>query len=178
MQLQFIATFVHLAVVGGVTGVQSGGVTVSYFGYGSNMAASVREGRRGLRPLSTRAAVVRDHRLAFNVGGFASLMPSSGDVCHGALIELGVADWLALCASEGVGFSYQLLEVEADPSPYRADQAAVRAWTLSPGLLRTPEALVPPSQRYMRLLMDGARELELDPDWQARLAAQPTAPDE
>ena len=94
------------------------GFRVAYFGYGSNLAASVREGRRGLRPLSCevrshpltclpqlrlsnasskpthQAGFVRDERLAFNMPGFspiepafASIVPSKGDECHGAVSD-------------------------------------------------------------------------------------------
>ena len=49
---------------------------------------------------------------------------------------------------------------------------SVPAYTLSGGL---PFDL-PPSPRYMSLLREGARELELTPAWQERLAAVETAP--
>ena len=37
------------------------GFRIAYFGYGSNLAASVREGRRGLKPLSCEVRLTHSH---------------------------------------------------------------------------------------------------------------------
>ena len=152
-------------------------LTVKYFAYGSNLAESVREGRRGLSPLSTEAGFVRDHRLAFNVPGFAptepafaSIAPANGEECHGGVYELSVNDWLRLCASEGVPFGYRVVEVEVQ----QYAGGSVSAWTLEAGL---PSFMgdLQPSERYLSLIRDGAKELGLTRAWQEKLAAVPTA---
>lgn len=154
------------------------GFTVRYFAYGSNLARSVIEGRRRLRPLSTAPAVAHDERLAFDIPGFgilepafASLAQAPGDECHGAVYELSVYDWARLCASEGVPTGYRVREVGVDL--YSGER--VQAWTLSAGLLRaSPDRL--PSPRYMHLIRSGAEELGLKREWQDRIAKVPTAP--
>ncbi len=152
-----------------------GGIYFKYFGFGSNLAASVREGRRGLRPVTQKPGVVREHRLAFNVGAgfgpepaFASLARAPGESCHGAVFELETLDWLRLCASEGVGspLGYRLVEVPVQ----LYDGSTVRAYTLSAGLLRLP-ADAAPSERYLTLIRDGARELGLADEWLEQLDA-------
>ena len=156
----------------------AGLVTVRYFAYGSNLAAAVREGRRKLQPVSAAPGFVKDHRLAFNVPGFsptepafASIARAPGDECHGGVYELGLADWAKLCASEGVPLGYRVVGVEVEL--YSGER--VQAWTLEAGLPSFVGDL-PPSERYLSLLRDGARELGLTRAWQERLATVQTAP--
>lgn len=156
------------------------GLTVKYFAFGSNLAASVREGRRGLRPVSSSPGLVRRARLAFNMGtgfgpepAFASLMPASeADECHGAVYELTLADWVKLCASEGVPAAYRVIQVDVEDY---GRESAEPAYTLTSGLLSSPVDM-PPSERYMGLLRDGAREMGLTQAWQDKLASIRTAP--
>ena len=154
------------------------GWSIRYFAYGSNLATSVREGRRGLRPLSSAPGFVRDHRLAFNLPGmgpaepaFASIQPEPGEECHGGLFELSLMDWSRLCASEGVPFAYRVASV--DVQCY--DGASVPAYTLI-GNARAPFGDLQPSARYLELIRDGARELGLTDAWQDRLASLRAAP--
>jgi hypothetical protein len=138
----------------------------------------VREGRRGLRPLSSAAGFVRGERLAFNMPGFsplepafASIVPAEGEECHGAVFELTPADWTRLCLSEGVPMGYRVRQVAVEL--YSGN--TVQAYTLSPALLRAPMDL-PPSARYLGLLRKGAREMGLTGAWQDKLAAIEPAP--
>ena len=74
-------------------------LVVSYFAYGSNMHPAIFEGVRAVVPVTAQPAVVRDHRLAFNLLGgaaepaFAGIEPAPGAVCHGVLYELTAADF-------------------------------------------------------------------------------------
>lgn len=155
---------------------QGAGFVVRYFAYGSNLAASVREGRRQLRPLSTSCGFVRDARLAFNMPGFgpaepafASLQAAPGQECHGGVFELDLSDWLKLCVSEGVpfgGYTVKSVDVELYSG------GTVPAFTLVGGL---PFDL-PPSERYLSLIRDGAQELGLTRAYQDRLAKVQIAP--
>lgn len=151
------------------------GIVVRYFAYGANLASTVREGRRQLRPLSTACGFVKDSRLAFNMPGFgpaepsfASLRTSPGQECHGGIFELTLSDWLKLCASEGVPFGYAVREVQVEL--YAG--GSVSAFTLVGGL---PFDL-PPSERYLSLIREGARELGLTAAYQERLSRVQTAP--
>ena len=154
------------------------GYRISYFAYGSNLATSVREGRRRLRPISTMTGFVRDERLAFNMPGFsllepsfASISPANGQECHGAVFELSLADWAKLCLSEGVPWGYRVREVQVEL--YTGEM--VRAWTLSAGALSSPVD-IPPSERYLSLIRLGAQELGLTRAWQEQISKIPTAP--
>ena len=157
--------------------VTRGGLTVNYFAYGSNLAERVREGRRGLRPLSQRPGIVKGQRLAFTMQtpsprepAMASLDPDPNGECHGCCFELTLADWLRVCATEGVPVGYRVVEVPVECY----DGSAQRAWSLS--AVSRARADLAPSARYLGLLRDGARELGLAPEWQAKLEALVPAP--
>ena len=168
MAVALVSTAVALLV----PAADTQGLSVRYFAYGSNLARSVREGRRQLTPLSSAAGFVRDERLAFNVPGFspaepsfASIQPQKGEECHGGVFELTVGDWLRVCATEGVPFAYKVREVQVEL--YRG--SSVPAFTLgydAPPWLSSERA---PSQRYLTLIRDGARELQLTPAYQDKL---------
>ena len=154
------------------------GARISYFAYGANLATSVREGRRRLRPISTKPGFVRDERLAFNLPGFsllepafASITPATGQECHGGVFELSAGDWVKVCASEGVPFAYRVREVPVEL--YTGE--IVRAWTLSAGALCSPID-IPPSERYLSLIRLGAQELGLTRAWQEKISKIPTGP--
>ena len=82
--------------------------------------------------------------------------------------ELEVGDWVKLCASEGVPFGYTVRQVDVE----LYGGSKVPAYTLVGG---APFDL-PPSERYLGLIREGAEELGLTRAWQDRLAKIPTAP--
>jgi len=80
---------------------------------------------RNLNPIASRAAILPQHRLAFNVPGTVLVEPSWASVeptaninsnmidptssaVHGVLYKLSEEDFDAVCQSEGVPFAYQL----------------------------------------------------------------------
>ena len=159
------------------------GLSVRYFAFGSNMASSVMVGRRGMRPLEPPSAgLVRGHKLGFTLPGvplvepaFASLERSSdaNAACHGVLYTLSLGDWARLCASEGVpSGAYRVVTV---PVERYDDGAVVNAYSLTAGLFRSPVSL-PPSERYLKLLQQGALEVGLRDDYQRMLGGIRTSP--
>lgn len=166
---------------------------VRYFAFGSNLLRSKVEGRGAdgpIAPTACYAAVVRGHRLAFNMRMFpplepamASLEPCEGDACEGAVYELSRDDYERLWKSEGGAMErspYEEVVVRAsvrrpDGSVDDLDVITLRAapWTR----LRRD---APPSRRYLSLITTGARELSLSPGYLERLdrvrAAEPSAP--
>lgn len=175
--------------------------TLYYFGVGSNMLRSKVE-TRGNEPisiLSMQPAVVKGHRLAFNMRGFMPLEPSMGGLepsgekgaskpllayehpeCHGALIELTADNYERVMRSEGVGLNttssrrppgYQEVVVEAYPYDSRPPVLAVALAVREHAKLRRDKA---PSQRYLDILRTGAKELGLRPCYQAFLNQHPS----
>ena len=159
---------------------------VYYFGVGSNMQRSKVESRGANGPIKLRgfeAAYVRGHRLAFNLRGFAPLEPGIGslDPCenseaHGALIRMSAAEYEKVWLSEGGGQTdpaYEEVVVEA--VPYEQGRPPVKAVALrARDHARLPHGDACPSERYMRMLISGARQLALDPSYVAALETRQT----
>lgn len=142
-----------------------------YFAFGANMCSEVLVERRGVRPLSSEAAELRDHRLVFEEPGlwlvgepaFASIRRVLGDTTWGVLHHLRRGDFARLDQFEGP--EYELVKV----SVCGRNSGAVEAFAY-----RTTKPVFgrPPSTRYLRLLCAGAREHDLPPEYIARLEAQ------
>jgi cation transport regulator ChaC len=152
--------------------------TLWYFAYGSNLERATFLGRRRMQPLASAIGVLHDYELCFDlpVGpgerGVANVAPRSGEHVWGALYQLAHADAARLDLSEGVDKGvYRRLQVEVvTPASLR-----VAAFTYRSELSR-PERK--PSRRYLGLLLAGAREHALPPEWIERLRAWPVAVDE
>lgn len=171
------------------------------FAFGSNMDVSTRR-RRQLAPTEIRPAVAEGWELHFSLPGipyiepsFAALRPGSNVSTHGVCLELDRESWLRLLVSEGVlgpdeanglksealqeilelaarprdGFGYRLLPIEVGMYQSSSQQTAyafVDAKAEAPPLL-------PPSQRYWRLLRNGARKHGLDRNYRDYLLSLP-----
>ena len=152
------------------------GVAVWYFAYGSNMQSATLRGRRGVayaRALPVRLPgwrLVFDKPPLLSVGhGFANIVPDATAEALGVAFELSHADLDHVELTEGVRIgNYDAVEVEA--WTLGAGGESLRARSLSSprrdGSLR-------PSRRYMALLIEGALEHGLPPDYVAALRAVP-----
>ena len=158
------------------------GDVVHYFGVGSNMLRSkiVSRGINGssIEVLEMRPALVRGHRLAFNMRGFPPLEPGMGGIeespaeeCHGALCTMTAENYEKLWQSEGgampnPGYEEIVVEAEGYGLSQRVLAVALRA---RPHVRLRRDA--DPSQRYMRMRVDGAKELGLTSEYGAKLEA-------
>ena len=153
---------------------------VYYFGVGSNMLKSKLLGRginnTKIDIISFVPGVAKNHRLAFNMKGFVPLEPAMGGCepcdnmeCHGALCEVTAENYEKIWKSEGGGQKrpgYE--EIIVDVYPYGKAEA-VKAVTLRAAdhaRLRTDAS---PSQRYMDIIVAGAKELNLDENYVKKL---------
>lgn len=153
-------------------------LTLWYFAYGSNLDPGTFLGRRRMRPIETRVAMLEDFELRFDlpVGpgerGVANVAPLAGDHVWGALYRLTHPDAERLDLTEGVTREfYRRIDVHA-----RAlDGDRIRAFTYHSG-----RGLVgrKPSRRYLGLLLAGARHHGLPAHYVERLRAVPIAVDE
>jgi len=153
---------------------------VRYFAFGSNLLRSKMEGRGDTEILECSPAVVADHRLAFNMRMFpplepsmASIEPSSGDVCEGALYTLTRDGYESLWKSEGGMMDrpgYEEIVVSARVGGEVVDAITLRA---APWMRLSHDA--PPSARYKKLIVDGATELGLSSEYVATLQRLPAS---
>lgn len=148
-----------------------------YFAYGSNLDPGTFLGRRRMRPLDVRVAVLEGWRLIFDlpVGkgerGMANLLPAPGDSTTGVAYLIGPDQARHLDRSEGV------------PKAYRRERVGLLATdgTRFPGFTYVSPHRHPgrkPSRRYMGLLLRGARHHGLPDAWLAHLRGVELAVDE
>lgn len=169
---------------------------IYYFGLGSNMSRKKLENRgingTKIEAISFDPAVVPNYRLAFNMRGFPPLEPGMGSLepcnsnckpllkyksneCHGALVKLSAENYEKVMASEGVSNDqpnpgYEEIIVDAykygDNTPVKAIALRARPHVR---LSFDPS----PSERYMNILKEGAKELNLEQSYQEFLQEHP-----
>jgi hypothetical protein len=146
-----------------------------YFGFGSNMnITSLRA--KGVEPLASRRAVLHGWRLRFNVqhffrheGGVGNIERSEApdDQVQGVLHDCPDAALTSLDAMEACGHGYDRITVEVE-----ADGERVSAFTYV-GMAAFIDDSCLPSRRYLNILVNGARQAGLDPNYVQNLMAQP-----
>lgn len=171
-----------------VTNALQNGRPVAYFGVGSNIMRDKLENRAvdgsSIDLISMDAAFAKDHRLAFNLRGFAPIEPAmagiepdAGSECHGALIFLKPVDYEKLWLSEGGGNnppSYQ--EIVIDVFQYGKEDTPVTAVAFrAANGIRRMAVDSDPSRRYLSMLVSGAQQLGIKDDYVQRLKNIPTA---
>ncbi len=128
-----------------------------YFAYGSNLDPRTFLGRRGMQPLATRNVQLSDYRLVFDLAigsgerGVANLLAEPGSTVLGVAYQISDGQAQRLDRTEGVPKSYRRTAVELV-----ADDLAER---LSGFTYVSPHRKMgrKPSERYMGLLLHGAR---------------------
>jgi len=149
-----------------------------YFAYGSNLCRAILVERRGLRPLESRRARLDGHRLAFDlpVGpgerGVANLVVDPAAATWGVCYLLDASACEHLDRTEGVhrGY-YRRLQV----SVVTDDGTSLAAFAYQGNVSVAGRK---PSQRYLGLLLDGAREHGLPEEWIRHLEGLELAVDE
>lgn len=147
-----------------------------YFAYGSNMQTATFCGRRDIRfqhALPGRASgwrLVFDKPPLFPIGeSFANIIPEADAEVLGVLYEISEADLEQIDLTEGVPVgNYRRIEIPV--LPLSTPSAVRSAFTLVSDR-RVPD--LQPSTRYMSLLIEGAVEHGLPPEYVAFLRAVP-----
>lgn len=137
------------------------------------MSSQVVRERRRVSPTRAEAARVDGYRLVFDDGGvpliepaFASIREDAGASVWGVLYHLPRDQFASLDRFESP--NYRLVEVAAAGVDTGLHTAVAY-------VTKRPTAGRRPSQRYIRLLCEGALEHNLPEDYLAELRAHPTA---
>ncbi|KAL4448021.1 hypothetical protein ABPG75_005240 [Micractinium tetrahymenae] len=140
--------------------------------YGANMSPTKLSGVRGIAPLESLPAALPGWRLAFvHRGAMGSLVPlAPGErgpaglgAVHGVLHRLGAADYGRL-----INMEHEYLPVEVEAVPYGTSSPLPAVALVTPEDKRIADGL-PPIQRYLSLLQEGAAHHQLDPGYVAWL---------
>ncbi len=174
--------------------------SIKYFAYGSNLSKSLLEfklssnhqtkERYKKEPLSlnlhSQPATLKDFELKFNLHtptnkidpSYANLVYKKNSIVHGCLYELSPECKAVIDGLEAKGNVYQEENVQVLPYystttitaltyiAYR-EQIKLPALTIKEG--------VPPSKRYLKSIIAGAQECNLDEEWIRFLKAQKVA---
>ena len=136
-----------------------------YFAYGSNMNRAIFLDRRGMHPLATRRGCLEGYRLCFNIPigpgerGVANLVPDVAARTWGVLYLLTAEEFDRLDRTELVhlGVYERLAVTVADGGEDRVAAFTYRSAVASEGRK--------PSPRYRGLLVEGARQHALAPEY-------------
>lgn len=141
-----------------------------YFGYGSNMLDSILA-NKGCRVLSSTNAILKDYILLFNLKAksliepsYANLEKRTGAEVHGVLYEMDEEDMMRMDAFEGGGRSYIREVVRLTTYDGReVEGSAYICYPNNPAGVQLEEC--PPSQRYLNVLITGAKQHKLKEEY-------------
>ena len=133
--------------------------TLLYFGYGSNMSTQYLIRRRKIIPHESKAGILKNYQLIMNMGGPNFLEPSFANIrnCKGVNVEgvihkIDKEDLQKIVNTEGE--DYKLVKLSVYVEGVRKT-----AYTL---IYVTDEAKdIPPSTRYLKILIKAAKENNL-----------------
>ena len=145
-----------------------------YFGFGSNLNITSLLAK-GVKPLASRRATLKGWRLCFNVqhffqheGGVANIEPSAtaSDQVLGVLYDCPDDALASLDAMEAYGHGYDRITLEVE-----VEGELISAFTYV-GMPEFIDNDCLPSQRYLNIVVNGARQTGLDSDYVNRLMSQ------
>ena len=145
--------------------------TVYYLGYGSNMSVDYLIDRRKVRPIESERALLDDYKLIMNMEGpnflepsFANIKKEKGFQVEGVLHKILETDLQKIVNTEGE--NYQLTNLLV-----RTGKSRRKACTL---IYITEEPKdIPPSRRYMKILINAAKKSKLSDGYIRNLEKRP-----
>ena len=144
--------------------------TVLYFGYGSNMSTQYLIKRRKIIPHESKVGVLKDYQLIMNMGGPNFLEPSFANIrnCKGVKVEgvihrIDKEDLQKIVNTEGE--DYKLVKLSVYVEGLRNT-----AYTL---IYKTAKD-IPPSKRYLKILIRAAKENNLSQKYIDSLERRPS----
>ena len=149
----------------------SKGKTLHYFGYGSNMSTQYLIKRRKIIPASSMVGVLKGYQLIMNMGGpnflepsFANIRKFEGSNVEGVVHEIEKKDLQKIVNTEGE--DYELIKLLIDVSGKKKT-----AYTLIYKTFETKD--IPPSKRYLKILIRAAKENKLSSTYINSLEGRP-----
>ena len=144
--------------------------TLFYFGYGSNMSTQYLVERRKIIPFSSKVGVLENYQLIMNMGGpnflepsFANIRPYNGSNVEGVIHKISEHDLQKIVNTEGEDYQLQKLSVYTEGK-------IKTAYTL---IYKTEETKdIPPSKRYLKILIKAAKENNLSQKYIASLESR------
>ena len=145
--------------------------TLFYFGYGSNMSTQYLIKRRKIIPFSSNVGLLKDYQLIMNMGGpnflepsFANIRLCKGSKVEGVIHEIDKKDLQKIVNTEGEDYHLEKLSVTTEGE-------VKTAYTLIYTTEETKD--IPPSRRYLKILIRAAKENNLSTKYIESLERRP-----
>ena len=146
--------------------------TLFYFGYGSNMSTQYLVKRRKIIPVSSNVGVLEGYQLIMNMGGpnflepsFANIRKRKGYSVEGVVHEIYEKDLQKIVNTEGEDYEVVTLLIYVSGKKKTA-------YTL---IYKTNETKdIPPSKRYLKILVRAAKENNLSESYIKNLERRPS----
>jgi len=138
------------------------------FGYGSNMNAENLAKSKKVQVLEHKRAIIDGYRLRFNIRSefkyaepaFANIQPHVGEQVHGVAFKLKRLDAIKLCTIE-LHYKPQMVKAKT----YDGDEIQCFVFVAKEERCFADDDPHPPSLRYKKILINGAKEAMLDEDY-------------
>ncbi|HYX34220.1 MAG TPA: cytochrome b5 domain-containing protein [Oligoflexus sp.] len=137
-----------------------------YFGYGSNMSITSLKAK-GVEPLSAEPAVLDGWKLSFNIPDFFLIEGGTGNISmdanhqvHGILYSCRDEHLKVLDELEAIGVNYKRLKFMV--VTYTGRTVSAYAYV---GIEERLKEGYQPSRRYLNILIRGAEQMTLNPDY-------------
>lgn len=144
------------------------------FSFGANMSPNKLSSVRSIQPLQSLPASLPGWRLSFThrggMGNLRQMAPGDEQAppglpgVHGVLHRLSATDYGRL-----INMEHEYRPVEVEVFPYGASHPVSAVTCVTPDHMCTVEGL-PPIQRYLSLLQEGAQHWQLEPRYTQWLA--------
>lgn len=157
---------------------------VYYFSYGSNLHQSdldrfcdkVGRPRIELRSKNPRRAMLKGYKLDFNYysdlmgGGAGNLEPSAGERVEGVVFEITDEDMITLDLRERAPDYYYRIRVDLMMTDGGGTLSDVVAYVACED---KKHPFTPPTHQYKAVIVAGAKDFDLSPEWIDKLEALP-----
>lgn len=147
--------------------------TFLYYAYGSNMLTRRLLGRapsaRSVGVATLRDHALRWHKVSKDGSGKCDVVAAPGSTVHGVLFEIALGDKPGLDTAEGLGWGYKQVELEVQTASGPVQALSYQATNIDHG--------TKPYDWYRTLVVAGAREHGLPPDYVQALEAVATIED-
>ena len=146
--------------------------TIYYFGYGANMSKEYLENRRRVFPSEIHTAILKDYKIIMNMEGpnfiepsFANIIKTPDESLEGVLSKITKNELNQIINSEGVNYEVEDITVLVKNKKIKAKTLIYKSYNL---------LSIPPSKRYMKILINAAIKNQLSENYIKKLKMHPS----
>ncbi len=146
--------------------------SIYYFGYGSNMSLAYIQNRRGVYPTKSLPGRLNGYRLIMNMQGpifiepsFANITPDNSGLVEGVVHLISETELTKIINTEGEDYEVTDITVQTKDGNKVAKTLIYKALS---------DKDIPPSRRYMKILIKAAKDSRLSKEYIRGLESRPS----